>query len=207
MRNKINQLRMKRFLDIAFASTVIIFALPLWILIIFAIILEDGMPVFFSDERVGKDGKVYKHFKFRSMIKHAEKETGPVWSRPKDDRITKLGKILRATAMDEFPQLVNILKGDMSIVGPRPERVFFVERFIKTVPGYAHRHEMRPGLTGLAQVHGKHDTDVNDKLKFDLEYIKQFRLSLDAQLICKSLLISFKGGWERFEKKTSSVHP
>ncbi|MEI8349379.1 MAG: sugar transferase [Candidatus Omnitrophota bacterium] len=203
VQNRLIQLKIKRLFDVVFSITGIIIALPLWILIVFAIILEDGRPIFFTDERVGKDGKIYRHLKFRSMIKHAEKETGPVWSRPEDARVTKLGKILRASAMDESPQLLNILKGDMSVVGPRPERIFFVEKFIKTVPRYADRHAMRPGLTGLAQVNGKHDTDVEEKLKYDLEYIKKFNFLLDLKLICISFLISLRGGWERFEKKVN----
>lgn len=202
--NRIIQLSIKRLFDIIFAITGIIVALPLWVLIALAIIFEDGWPIFFTDERVGKNGVTYRHLKFRSMIKHAEKETGPVWSKPEDTRITKLGKLLRASAMDESPQLLNILKGDMSVVGPRPERVFFVEKFLKTVPHYADRHAMRPGLTGLAQVNGTHDTDVREKLQYDLEYIKIFNFFLDIRLVCISFIISFKGGWERFENKINT---
>lgn len=196
---------LKRCFDICFSLTGLLLSLPLWVIIPLFIYIEDGRPIFFIDERVGKNKKLYRHFKFRSMIKNAEGRTGPVWSEEKDGRIIKVGALLRATAMDELPQLWNILKGDMSVVGPRPERSFFVERFIKEIPGYEKRFSVKPGLTCLAQVYGKYDTPVEKKLEFDLEYIRKMNIFFDIKLIFLSFLISLKGGWSRFEKKGSNL--
>ena len=135
------------------------------------------------------------------MIKQAEDKTGPVLAAAQDKRITRVGRILRATAMDELPQLINILKGDMSFVGPRPERPFFVERFIKEIPGYEKRFLVRPGLTGIAQVRGKYDTPADEKLRLDLEYIDKMNVFLDLKLIFLSFVITLRGGWSKFENK------
>jgi len=190
---------LKRIEDICFSLFCLAASLPLWFLIPLAIYLESGRPVFFSDFRVGRGRKIYRHFKFRSMIKDAESKTGPVWSGQEDKRLTKTGTFLRATAMDELPQLWNILKGDMSFVGPRPERPFFVEKFLKEIPGYEKRFCVRPGLTGIAQVYGKYNTPAQKKLKHDLEYIKKRNIFLDLWLIFLSFMITLKGGWVRFE--------
>jgi len=190
---------MKRGLDIALSLFGLIAFSPIWLLITILIFIEDGRPIFFSDERIGRGKKFYRHFKFRSMKKTAEKGTGPVWAKEGDERVTKIGKLLRATAMDELPQVFNILKGDMSFVGPRPEREFFVENFMKEIPEYEKRLSVQPGLTGMAQVYGKYDTPPEEKLKLDLEYIKKMSILLDLKLIFLSLLITLRAGWTRFE--------
>ena len=192
---------LKRCFDICVSLAGLLLSLPLWIVIPLFIYIEDGRPVFFSDHRVGRHRRVYKHFKFRSMFRKAEQETGPVWSKQQDRRVTKTGRFLRATAMDELPQLINILKGDMSFVGPRPERPFFVERFIKEIPGYEKRFLVRSGLTGIAQVWGKYDTPPEQKLRYDLEYINKMNIFLDLKLIFLSFVITLSGGWARFEGK------
>ena len=192
----------KRLFDIILSSAGLIFFLPIWpIVTILIYFLEDGRPIYFSDIRIGINRKPYAHFKFRSMIKNAEVSTGPMWSLENDKRVTKFGRILRATAMDELPQLINILKGDMSFVGPRSERQFFVEKFSREIPGYEKRFTIRPGLTGMAQVYGRYDSPPEKKLSLDLEYIKRMNFFLDLKLIFLSFLITFEAGWERFENK------
>ena len=191
----------KRLMDICFSFFGLVVSSPLWLLIILLIYIEDGRPIFFSDYRVGKDRMKYKHYKFRSMIKSAEDGSGPVWSGQQDMRVTRVGKLLRATAMDELPQLWNILRGDMSVVGPRPERPFFVDQFLRYIPGYDQRFSVRPGLTGMAQVYGRYDTSAAKKLEYDLEYIEKSSILLDIKLIIASFLITFRAGWTRFEEK------
>lgn len=192
---------LKRVFDILFSLFGIVFLLPLLVFIPLIIYLYDGRPVLYSDLRVGKNKKLYTHYKFRSMVVGAERKTGPVWSRYEDDRVTALGRVLRATAMDELPQLWNILKGDMSFVGPRPERLFFVEKFLEEIPDYEKRFSVKPGLTGIAQVYGKYNTSAQKKLERDLEYIKKRSMFLDLWLIFLSFMITLKGGWTRFEGK------
>ena len=190
---------LKRALDIGLSVLGLLLSLPLWIFIPLAIYFEDKGPVFFIDNRITKNRREYRHFKFRSMVKNAEAKTGPVWSGMKDARVNKIGRILRATAMDELPQLINILKGDISFVGPRPERPFFVDKFIKETPDYEKRFAIKAGLTGLAQIYGKYDTPPQEKLKYDLAYIKNANIILDLKLILLSILITMKGGWTKFE--------
>src|SRR4030066_2019609 len=177
---------LKRFFYIFLSAICLICSSPLWILFGLAIILEDGLPIFYLQERVGKGGKIFKAIKFRSMIKDAEKGTGPVQAVENDPRVTKVGKILRATAMDELPQLINILKGDMSFVGPRAERPELVEQFSKRIKNYHNRFFVAPGLTGLAQVYGSYDTLPQHKLKYELLYIKKQSFLLDLKLILLS---------------------
>jgi lipopolysaccharide/colanic/teichoic acid biosynthesis glycosyltransferase len=199
---------LKRLFDIFLSSIGIIGSLPLWILFGLAIILEDGFPIFYLQERVGKGGKIFKSIKFRSMIKDAEKDTGPIQAVENDPRVTKVGKILRATAMDELPQLVNILKGDMSFVGPRALRPAEKEvrgspeeTEIEKIPNYQERLAVRPGLTGLAQVYLPGEALRSEKFKYDLEYIKKQSFFLDLKLIFLSFWITFRGKWESREKK------
>ena len=192
---------LKRPFDFTLSLIGIIISLPLWILIGLLIWLEDRGPVFYSQYRVGKDGKIFKAIKFRSMIKDAEKQTGAVWAKEDDPRITKIGRILRATAMDELPQLLSILKGDMSFVGPRPERPELVTQFNGGIPNYNFRHVVKPGLTGIAQIYGKYDTPPQHKLKYDLLYIKKQNFWLDLKLIFLSFLITFQGKWQSRKKK------
>ncbi|MDH5203589.1 MAG: sugar transferase, partial [Nitrospirota bacterium] len=173
-----------------------------------AIKLEDRGPIFYAQERVGENGRIFKALKFRSMIKDAEKETGPVQAVENDPRITKAGRILRATAMDELPQLWNIFKGDMSFVGPRALRPKEKEVHgnpnemdIKKISGYYDRLSVRPGLTGMAQVYLPTDALRSKKFEYDLLYIKNQSFLLDLKLIFLSFIITFKGKWESREKK------
>ena len=191
----------KRMFDIILSSLGILLSLPLWLLIALAVKLNDRGPIFYSHYRVGKRGKIFKAYKFRSMIKDAEREKGAVWAKENDPRVTLIGQILRATAFDEFPQLINIFWGDMSFVGPRPERPKLVERFRLEIKNYDFRHRVKPGLTGIAQVFGKYDTQPKHKLKYDLLYIQNQNFWLDLKLIMLSFWITAKGKWQSREKK------
>lgn len=192
---------LKRLFDICLSSIGILGSSPLWILFPLAIWLEDRGPIFYLQERVGKDGRIFNALKFRSMIPDAEKHTGAIWASENDPRVTKVGKVLRATAMDELPQLWNIFKGDMSFVGPRSERPELVEKFAQKIKNYHNRFLVKPGLTGLAQVYGRYDTLPQHKLKYDLLYIKKQSFFLDLKLIFISFWITFRGKWESREKK------
>ena len=161
-----------------------------------AIKLNDGGPVFYRQRRVGKGGYEFDVLKFRSMVAEAEKKTGPVWAAEKDDRVTRVGRLLRATAMDELPQLWNIFRGEMSFVGPRAERPELVEKFRLQIRDYDRRHRVRPGLTGVAQVYGRYDTPPRHKLRYDLFYAKRQTFWLDVGLIILSFLVTFSGKWE-----------
>ncbi len=186
----------KRLFDVVLSSLGILFSLPIWFVIAIFIKLEDGGPVFYTQERVGEGGRVFKVIKFRSMVPDAEKYTGAVWASENDPRITKVGRVLRATAMDELPQLLNILKGDMSFVGPRPERPELYEKFSRELPRFWERTKVKPGLTGVAQVFGVYDTPPRHKLKYDLFYIEKQSFCLDVYLVSMSFLITFLGKWE-----------
>ncbi|MEW6570924.1 MAG: sugar transferase [Nitrospirota bacterium] len=199
---------LKRLFDICLSSAGIIGSSPLWILFSLAILLEDGWPIFHFQERVGKKGRIFRAMKFRSMVKDAEKDTGPVQAVENDPRVTKVGRLLRATAMDELPQIVNILKGDMSFVGPRALRPREKEVHgnpgqvnIEDIPGYKERLAVRPGLTGMAQVYLPTDALRREKFKLDLQYIKNQSFLLDLKLIFLSFWITFRGKWESREKK------
>ncbi len=169
---------------------------PFWIAIGVAITLEDGWPILYAQRRVGKEGRIFTVYKFRSMVKDAEKRTGPVLATKDDSRITLVGRLLRKMALDEIPQLVSIFRGDMSWVGPRPERPEFVRELIRKIPGYHRRHSVRPGLTGVAQVYGRYHTDPAEKLKYDLYYIAHRSLLTDFRLFVRSWLITFKAKWD-----------
>jgi lipopolysaccharide/colanic/teichoic acid biosynthesis glycosyltransferase len=156
---------LKRFFDIFLSSVGLILSFPFWFIIFLSIKIEDRGSIFYPQERVAKNGKIFRILKCRSMIPDAEKHTGAVWTRENDPRVTKIGKILRASAMDELPQLWNILKGKMSFVGPRAERPELVNNFVKDVPNFNGRLLVRPGLTGLAQIYGRYDTDPKNKLR------------------------------------------
>lgn len=199
---------LKRPFDVVLSSLGILLSSPLWLLIALLIWLEDRGPVFYPQDRVGKGGRIFKAFKFRSMIKEAERDRGPVQAVENDPRVTKVGRILRATAMDELPQLLNILRGDMSFVGPRALRPHEKEALanpetkdIEDVPGYQERHEVRPGLTGLTQVYLPGDTPRRKKFRYDLLYIKKRSFWLDMKLIVLSFWITFRGKWESRQPK------
>lgn len=178
----------KRIVDIVLSTiALILFFIP--VAIIYLILKIGGGSAFYVQERVTRDNKRFKIYKFRTMIENAEAMSGPVLAQDVDKRITKIGNILRATRMDEIPQIYNIFIGDMSIVGPRPERPFFVKQFSEEMPEYNLRHRVKAGLTGLAQVQGKYNTSARDKLKYDLLYINGYSLALDFKLIMQTLNI------------------
>jgi exopolysaccharide biosynthesis polyprenyl glycosylphosphotransferase len=160
--------------------------LPLLPIIALLIKLDSKGPVFHRQERVGKDGKTFTLWKFRSMYVDAERDTGPVWSSPEDWRVTRVGKLLRRTRLDELPQLYNILKGDMSLIGPRPERPYFVDHLSSIVPFYNLRHAVKPGVTGWAQIKYRYANSIDDaieKLQYDLFYIKNLSWLLDVIIL------------------------
>lgn len=180
---------LKRMLDIAVSIPAIIILLPLMALTAVAIKADSKGPVIYSQERVGQYSKTFKVYKFRSMKQEAEAQSGPVLAKEGDNRITKVGRFIRATRIDELPQLFNVLKGEMSIVGPRPERPFFVEQFIKEKPEYAYRHNLKPGITGLAQIAGKYNTTAYDKLIYDLIYIQEVSIKTDLIIMLQTLKV------------------
>ena len=190
----------KRFLDLSILFVGHALLSPIWVLLwIFVplfIWLEDGRPIFYMQKRLGLHGKHFKAFKFRSMVKDAERRTGAVWAEENDPRVTRIGRILRATALDELPQVLNILSGDMSFVGPRAERPELMERFTEDVPEFPKRLMVRPGLTGMAQIYGKYDSPPAEKLQYDLAYIQKMNPWLDIKLLMLSLYVTFRGKWE-----------
>lgn len=157
--------------------------------------------MFYGQDRVGEEGTIFRVLKFRSMIVDAERQTGAVWASENDPRVTQIGRLLRATAMDELPQLWNIFRGDMSFVGPRAERPELVEQFAESIKGYRTRLAIKPGLTGLAQVYGRYSTLPQRKLRYDRLYIRRQSLGLDLRLIVLSFLITFTGKWEHRGKR------
>ena len=170
----------------------------MWILVSLIIKIESKGPILYRQKRVGQNGKIFIINKFRSMKDEAENTTGPVWAIEEDPRITKVGKILRKYRIDEIPQFINVLFGDMSVVGPRPERPFFIKKLIKEFPFYYRRHKIRPGITGWAQIKQSYDSslsDVKEKLKYDFFYIENMSLSLDLQIMIRTfiVMISAKG--------------
>jgi exopolysaccharide biosynthesis polyprenyl glycosylphosphotransferase len=180
----------KRIFDIACGIIgLTVFGVPM--LIVSALIkLTSRGPIIFAQERTGLKGKTFVLFKFRTMRQDAEKITGPVLSTGIEDwRLTKLGRWLRLFRIDELPQLINVLRGEMSMVGPRPERPFFVEKFESMVPTYSKRHQVRPGITGLAQVCGGYHTDARDKLRFDLIYVSHRSVWLDLKILLRTVLV------------------
>ena len=193
----------KRAFDIVVSGAGLLVFSPVAAVIATAIKIEDGGPVLFVQERVGKDCRVFPAFKFRSMIVDAERHTGAVQATANDPRVTRVGRLLRATAFDELPQLWNIFRGDMSIVGPRPLRPGEADTTadgallpLSAIPGYEARHRVRPGLTGVAQVHAPRDLPRNEKFLHDLSYIEHASLWLDVKLILQSFWITARGRWE-----------
>jgi lipopolysaccharide/colanic/teichoic acid biosynthesis glycosyltransferase len=198
----------KRLLDMALAGGGLIVSAPLWAVIASLIKIEDGGPVLFSQERVGQNGRRFDALKFRSMIVDAEARTGPIQSGRNDPRITRIGRILRATAMDELPQLWNIVRGDMSFVGPRALRPGEIEvngngsvEKLEDVPGFAARCSVRPGLTGVAQIYAPRDVVRRRKFRYDRFYIRQRSFCFDVRLILLSFWITFRGRWEARGRK------
>lgn len=192
----------KRFFDIVLSCLALVVLSPLLLIVAIAIKAEDGGPVFYRQERCTLHMRCFEIIKFRSMIVDAEKDGRPHPAGEKDDRITRVGRVIRATRIDELPQLINIIRGDMSIVGPRPERVEHVELYLKEIPEFKYRYKVRGGLTGAAQVYGRYNTTALDKLKFDLMYIENASLVTDVQIIFETLKILFqKESTEGFSKE------
>jgi lipopolysaccharide/colanic/teichoic acid biosynthesis glycosyltransferase len=199
---------LKRPFDVILSGTGLLLSSPLWLVIAAAVKIEDRGPVFYGQARVGRNGRPFRVLKFRSMIPDAEKAQGAVQAVARDPRVTRVGRVLRATAMDELPQLINIFKGDMSFVGPRALRPREKEvhghpdqREIEDIPGYRERHVVRPGLTGLTQIFLPGDTTRRKKFKYDLLYIRKRSFWFDLRLIILSFWITFRGRWESRESK------
>jgi lipopolysaccharide/colanic/teichoic acid biosynthesis glycosyltransferase len=200
--------RAKRLLDVALSGAGLVCSSPLWALIALAIKLEDGGPVFYSQERAGEGGRTFRAWKFRSMIPDAERHVGAVQATAHDPRVTRIGRVMRATAMDELPQLWNIFRGDMSFVGPRALRPGEIETLgngtleaLEDVPGYGYRSRVRPGLTGIAQVYAPRDVPRRQKFRYDRLYVDRQSLWLDLRLIATSFWITFRGRWEARSSK------
>jgi sugar transferase (PEP-CTERM system associated) len=190
----------KRVLDILAALAGLALSLPLGLLAALAIKLTSRGPVFFRQERVGQDGTTFKLVKFRTMCTDAEKESGPVWAKQNDSRVTPVGRLLRRSRIDEIPQFVNILAGQMSFVGPRPERPHFVAQLQQAVPFYPLRHTVKPGLTGWAQVrhpYGASIEDAQEKLRYDLYYIKNMSLMFDLNIMVRTVGVILRGSGSR----------
>ena len=198
----------KRTLDVLLSGMGLLASSPLWALLSVAIKASDGGPVFFSQERVGQGGRSFKAWKFRSMIPDAEKHVGALQATEHDPRVTRIGRIMRATAMDELPQLWNIFVGDMSFVGPRALRPGEIEvvgsgrlEALEDVPGYEDRCRVRPGLTGIAQIYAPRDIARRNKFRYDRLYIARQSFWLDLRLITVSFWITFRGRWETRAEK------
>jgi exopolysaccharide biosynthesis polyprenyl glycosylphosphotransferase len=178
----------KRAFDVSVSLVLLLIGSPLFLLLSLAALVTSGWPIFYSQERVGENGRVFRIWKFRTMHHEAEKDSGPVWAGEGDPRRTRLGRLLRRTSLDELPQLWNVLHGDMSVVGPRPERPPFVTRFSEEIPWYSYRHRIRPGITGWAQSNGlRGNTSLDPRVEFDNWYIENWSLVLDVKIIAKTL--------------------
>jgi sugar transferase (PEP-CTERM system associated) len=186
----------KRVFDVAMSGLLFFITLPIMVFTALCIYLENGAPILYRQERIGQGGKSFSIFKFRSMRIDAEREGAPQWARQNDDRTTKVGKVIRKLRIDELPQILNILTGDMSFVGPRPERPYFVTQLVAQIPYYAARHSLKPGLTGWAQVrypYGASLDDAIEKLQYDLYYVKNHSLFLDIMILIDTIRVVLWG--------------
>ena len=193
----------KRALDVGLSGLGLVCSSPLWAVLAAGVKLGDGGPVFYAQERVGEGGRVFQAYKFRSMIADADARFGALQAREHDPRVTRIGRLMRATAMDELPQLWSIFVGDMSFVGPRALRPGEIEvrgdgthEKLEDVPGFAQRHSIRPGLTGIAQIYAPRDISRRNKFRYDRIYIRRRGFLLDVRLILLSFWITFRGRWE-----------
>jgi lipopolysaccharide/colanic/teichoic acid biosynthesis glycosyltransferase len=198
----------KRALDVVLSGVGLALSAPLWAAIALLIKIEDGGPVFYAQARVGEGGRAFDALKFRSMIPDAERGVGPVQAVARDPRVTRIGRLLRATAMDELPQLWNIFRGDMSFVGPRALRPEEIEVDAKgmrvpihAIPGFVERTSVPPGLTGIAQIYAPRDVSRRQKFRLDRLYIRRRSFLLDLRLILVSFWITCRGTWETRERK------
>ncbi len=186
----------KRLFDIVAASILLVLALPVMAVTALLIVIEDGFPVFYRQERVGLNGRLFKVIKFRSMRNDAESDGKPRWATANDDRVTRVGRIIRKLRIDELPQLYSVLAGDMSLVGPRPERPYFVDQLTRDIPFFAVRHSVKPGVTGWAQVSYHYGASVDDsvqKLQYDLYYVKNHTLFLDLVILFETVGVVLTG--------------
>jgi Undecaprenyl-phosphate glucose phosphotransferase len=184
---------LKRGVDLVLGAVALAVALPFMAAIAGAVALTSGRPILYRQERMGLDGRRFRMLKFRTMRPDAETHTGPRWAVPDDPRRTQLGTFLRAWSLDELPQLFNVLRGEMSLVGPRPERPSFVEDFRRRVPGYMLRHKMKAGITGWAQINGwRGNTSIEKRIEYDLEYIARWSLGFDLSILLRTLWLGFR---------------
>lgn len=183
----------KRLLDIISSLLGLIIGSPIMMIVAILIKIEDGGPIFYTQERLGKDEKKFLVYKMRSMRIDAEKYGGAQWAQKDDPRVTKIGKFIRKTRIDEIPQLLNIIRGDMSLIGPRPERPELTYKFNDEIPGFINRLKVKPGLTGWAQVNGGYDITPREKMVWDVEYINNRCLILDMKIILKTIKVIFTG--------------
>jgi sugar transferase (PEP-CTERM system associated) len=187
---------LKRMLDLSLSMIGFVLAAPLMALTALAIRLDSPGPVLYSQERVGENGRIFTVYKFRSMRTDAERAGQAIWARDNDDRVTRVGRVIRATRLDELPQLWNVMRGDMSFVGPRPERPFFVEQLAREIPFYVQRHSVKPGVTGWAQVkyqYGSSIEDAMEKLRYDLYYIKHMSIVFDLTIVLDTVKVVLFG--------------
>lgn len=184
---------LKRIMDLSIGGFALLFFAPLMLLIALAIKLTSSGPVLYRQERMGLDGKKFRILKFRTMIQNAEQATGPVWAVADDPRVTPVGRILRATSLDELPQLINVLRGEMSLVGPRPERPVLINYFRKSIPGYMLRHKVKAGMTGWAQVNGwRGNTSLESRIQHDLDYIGNWSIWRDLKILVLTVFGGFR---------------
>jgi exopolysaccharide biosynthesis polyprenyl glycosylphosphotransferase len=194
-KNKSLYYLIKQTFDITISLFALLFLSPLFVLVSLLIKLDSPGPIFYKQERIGVNGQPFSIIKFRTMKNDAEKN-GPQWANQNDSRITKIGYYLRKYRIDELPQFINIAAGDMSLIGPRPERLVFIEEFEKELPDFRNRLQVKPGITGWAQIHGGYELTPKEKLEFDLYYIFNHSLVLDIKIMMKSIpVILFAKGW------------
>jgi exopolysaccharide biosynthesis polyprenyl glycosylphosphotransferase len=184
---------LKRAFDLVVSSTLLLLTSPIVLIVSIAVRVTSAGPVLYRQERIGRGGNSFHVLKFRTMVIDAEKYSGPVLASEEDPRITEVGRLLRATRIDELPQILNVIKGEMSLIGPRPERPYFVRRFENELAAYELRHAFKPGITGLAQVMGRYGTTVESKLHFDLLYIYNYSLLLDLKILLQTVRVVLQG--------------
>jgi exopolysaccharide biosynthesis polyprenyl glycosylphosphotransferase len=197
----------KRVFDLTAALVGLLLLAPMFLVVSILILVTTGRPILYSQERIGQGGRVFRMFKFRSMRRDAEGETGPIWAADHDSRCTVVGAWLRHTNIDELPQLVNVIRGEMSLVGPRPERPVFVERFRSTVPDYDLRHVVPGGMTGWAQVHGwRGRTSLRKRVQYDLDYIQRWSFWFDVRVLLMTFqhVVWGKTSWTPIRRKSES---